>query len=32
MVKPVSFEGFADIVRQIKDFLLLLNAEPPELD
>ena len=29
LVKPVSFEGFLDIVRQIKGYWLSLNIEPP---
>ncbi len=29
LVKPVSFQGFLDIVRQIKGYWLSLNAEPP---
>jgi CheY-like chemotaxis protein len=29
LVKPVSFEGFLDIVRQIKGYWLSLNVEPP---
>jgi len=29
LVKPVSFEGFLEIVRQIKGYWLLLNVEPP---
>lgn len=29
LVKPVSFEGFLDMVRHIKGYWLLLNAEPP---
>lgn len=29
LVKPVSFEGFAEVVRQINGYWLLLNVEPP---
>ena len=29
LVKPVSFQGFLDIVRQIKGYWLSLNIEPP---
>jgi CheY-like chemotaxis protein len=29
LVKPVSFEGFLNVVRQIKGYWLLLNVEPP---
>ena len=29
LVKPVSFEGFLEIVRQIKGYWLSLNVEPP---
>jgi CheY-like chemotaxis protein len=32
LVKPVSFEGFAEVVRQINGYWLLLNVEPPEID
>ncbi len=32
LVKPVSFEGFADVVRQINGYWLLLNVEPPDMD
>jgi CheY-like chemotaxis protein len=31
LVKPVSFEGFAEVVRQINGYWLLLNVEPPEI-
>ncbi|MBI4621566.1 MAG: hypothetical protein HY739_15645 [Desulfobacterales bacterium] len=30
LVKPVSFEGFMDIVRQIEGYWLSLNVGPPE--
>jgi CheY-like chemotaxis protein len=30
LVKPVSFEGFLDVVKQIGNYWLTLNAEPPE--
>lgn len=29
LVKPVSYEGFLNVVRQIKGYWLLLNVEPP---
>jgi CheY-like chemotaxis protein len=29
LVKPVSFEGFLNVVRHIKGYWLLLNVEPP---
>lgn len=29
LVKPVSFEGFLEVVRQIKGYWLSLNVEPP---
>lgn len=29
LVKPVSFEGFLDVVRHIKGYWLSLNVEPP---
>ncbi|MFO7541064.1 MAG: response regulator [Chloroflexota bacterium] len=29
LVKPVSFEGFLDVVHQIKGYWLLLNVDPP---
>lgn len=32
LVKPVSFEGFAEVVRQINGYWLLLNVEPPEIE
>jgi CheY-like chemotaxis protein len=32
LVKPVSFEGFAEVIRQINGYWLLLNVEPPEID
>lgn len=30
LVKPVSFEGFLDVVKQVGNYWLTLNAEPPE--
>ncbi len=30
LVKPVSFDGFLDVVRQIDGYWLSLNVEPPE--
>lgn len=30
LVKPVSFEGFMDVVRQIEGYWLSLNVGPPE--
>jgi CheY-like chemotaxis protein len=30
LVKPVSFEGFLEVVRQIGDYWLTLNVSPPE--
>jgi CheY-like chemotaxis protein len=30
LVKPVSFEGFLDVVRQIEGYWLTLNVGPPE--
>jgi len=32
LVKPVSFEGFADVVKHINGYWLLLNVEPPEIE
>ena len=29
LVKPVSFEGFLNVIRQIKGYWLSLNVEPP---
>lgn len=29
LTKPVSFEGFLDVVKQIDHYWLLLNVEPP---
>jgi CheY-like chemotaxis protein len=29
LVKPVSFEGFLEVVRQIKGYWLSLNVDPP---
>jgi CheY-like chemotaxis protein len=30
LVKPVSFEGFLDVVREIDEYWLTLNVGPPE--
>ncbi len=30
LVKPVSFEGFLDVVRQVDAYWLTLNVEPPQ--
>ena len=30
LVKPVSFEGFLDVVKEIGNYWLTLNVEPPE--
>jgi CheY-like chemotaxis protein len=30
LVKPVSFDGFLDIIRQIEGYWLSLNVDPPE--
>lgn len=30
LVKPVSFNGFLKVVRQIQDYWLMLNVGPPE--
>jgi CheY-like chemotaxis protein len=30
LVKPVSFEGFLDVVRQVDAYWLILNVEPPQ--
>ncbi len=32
LVKPVSFEGFLGVVRQIEGYWLSLNVAPPEID
>ncbi len=32
LVKPVSFEGFLGVVRQIEGYWLSLNVAPPEVD
>ncbi len=29
LVKPVSFEGFLDVVRKVTDYWITLNIEPP---
>lgn len=31
LVKPVSFAGFLDVVREIKGYWLSLNVSPPEV-
>jgi CheY-like chemotaxis protein len=31
LVKPVSFEGFLGVVRQIEGYWLSLNVDPPEV-
>jgi CheY-like chemotaxis protein len=31
LVKPVSFEGFAEVIRHVNSYWLLLNVEPPDL-
>jgi CheY-like chemotaxis protein len=30
LIKPVSFEGFLDVVRRLNDYWLTLNVGPPE--
>lgn len=30
LVKPVSFEGFLEVVRQVADYWLILNVGPPK--
>lgn len=30
LVKPISFDGFLDVVRQVGDYWLTLNIAPPE--
>ncbi len=30
LVKPVSFDGFLDVIRQIEGYWLTLNVAPPE--
>jgi CheY-like chemotaxis protein len=32
LVKPVSFDGFLDIVRQVNGYWLSLNVDPPEIE
>ncbi len=32
LVKPVSFEGFLTVVRQVGDYWLTLNVGPPDSD
>ena len=32
LVKPVSFEGFLEVVRQIDGYWLALNIAPPEVE
>ena len=31
LVKPVSFEGFLDVVKQIENYWLVLNVGPPPM-
>ena len=31
LVKPVSFAGFLDVVRQLEDYWFTLNVGPPEI-
>ena len=31
LVKPVSFEGFLEVVQQVADYWLSLNVGPPEV-
>lgn len=31
LVKPVSFKGFLDVVRQLEDYWFTLNVGPPEI-
>lgn len=30
LVKPVSFDGFVSVMRQVQDYWLLLNVGPPD--
>jgi two-component system response regulator len=30
LVKPISFEGFLEVIKQIKEYWLTLNVRPPE--
>jgi CheY-like chemotaxis protein len=30
LVKPVSFDGFLDVVRQVENYWLVLNVGPPD--
>jgi CheY-like chemotaxis protein len=32
LVKPVSFDGFLDVVRQIEGYWVSLNVAPPEVE
>lgn len=32
LVKPVSFDGFLGVIRQLTGYWLTLNTEPPETD
>jgi CheY-like chemotaxis protein len=32
LIKPISFEGFLEVVQQIVDYWLVLNVEPPVSD
>lgn len=29
LVKPISFEGFLEVVNQVTDYWIALNVEPP---
>ena len=31
LVKPVGFEGFLEVVRQVDDYWLALNVSPPDM-
>ncbi len=32
LVKPVSFEGFLQVVKEVADYWLVLNVAPPDAD
>lgn len=32
LIKPVSFDGFLDIVRKVEDYWLTINVGPPETE
>lgn len=32
LVKPVSFEGFLEVVKELAEYWLVLNVAPPDLD